>query len=380
LAIQALADGRRVAKQRGVVRVLAVIAALVVPGCFYVEPINQRPSIDIRQQSSDEVYRGSDVVLEAVDNDPEGQLVLFNWRAYVCDDASDQATCDATPFYTGDLGDATFTVPAMRVDAPIVVQSILVILQARDDHGAIARPDSRLIIPVSNHAPIVTMSMSAPYALIVGHPVNVYASVSDEDDEPVTNLTIAWNVYRPMDQPDYTFDDITAPGDQFGKQLVPQGLGDWQVNVVVTDPLGAQATTSEMFKIIPDDPPCLTQWSPIVAPAGEALPISDPTLFQVLVVKDTLDPYPLDAGDPARGVTSFAWSIKQPGASTRTPLATTGNSVPFDPSSYAPGDIVELRVEIADRVNTAVSCDEDLPTCSATPSCNQRLTWRVEVR
>jgi hypothetical protein len=117
-----------------------------------------------------------------------------------------------------------------------------------------------------------------------------------------------------------------------------------------------------------------------VAPAGEALPISDPTLFQVLVVKDTLDPYPLDAGDPARGVTSFAWSIKQPGASTRTPLATTGNSVTFDPSSYAPGDIVELRVEIADRVNTAVSCDEDLPTCSATPSCNQRLTWRVEVR
>jgi hypothetical protein len=84
--------------------------------------------------------------------------------------------------------------------------------------------------------------------------------------------------------------------------------------------------------------------------------------------------------------TTFSWSILPPGASTRQPLAVTGNQVALDPASYSPGDIVELRVEIADRAmilnNTAISCADNIPTCSviSDASCIQRQTWRVEVR
>ena len=54
----------------------------------------------------------------------------------------------------------------------------------------------------------------------------------------------------------------------------------------------------------------------------------------------------------------------------------------LDPASYQPGDIVELRVEIKDRKNTAITCADANPTCSTISdnACIQRQTWRVEVR
>ena len=109
--------------------------------------------------------------------------------------------------------------------------------------------------------------------------------------------------------------------------------------------------------------------------------MTDPTLFQVKIVDDVLDPFPTMPGDALRGTTAFSWSIKQPGASTRTTLGVTGNAASLDPANYAPGDIVELRVEIADRSNTMISCTDASPTCSviSDDACIQRLTWRVEV-
>jgi hypothetical protein len=123
------------------------------------------------------------------------------------------------------------------------------------------------------------------------------------------------------------------------------------------------------------------QWAPIAAPSSTEWPMTDPTLFQVKVVKDTLDPYPTVPGDAVRGTTAFKWSIKQPGSSSRTLLGAIGNAVSLDPANYTPGDIVELRVEIADRNKTPVNCADDQLTCSViSTSCIQRQTWRVVVQ
>ena len=106
-------------------------------------------------------------------------------------------------------------------------------------------------------------------------------------------------------------------------------------------------------------------------------------MFQVPLVGDDLDAYPPIQGATQFGTTVFAWSILPPGATVRQTLAgATGNAIALDPAAFTPGDVVELRVEIFDRHHTALPCDDSAATCSitASPSCLQRQTWRVEVR
>ena len=137
-----------------------------------------------------------------------------------------------------------------------------------------------------------------------------------------------------------------------------------------------------MVTVNPDSPPCLRTLSPVVAQSPAALPMSEPTLFQVHIVADDLDPYP-SVNDPELGPTRFTWSLLAPPSGSRQVLtAVTGNRLALDPASYQPGDIVEVRVEIADRNLTPITCADGNATCSVISdnNCLQRQTWRVEVR
>lgn len=366
------------------------VIALAASGCFYTEAINQRPSIDIRQLSSAEVYRGETVQLQAVASDPQNELVYFQWRAYLCTDATHPITsCDGAPFYTEILPDAHFMVPAVRDDGMTPVRSILVDLEGTNALGATAKPVQQLVIPIADHAPTVAVRQDSRHGYVIGIPIDLYAKVGDADDGPA-NVTVDWVVYPPG-AATYTLDDLTVPPDpndpqhlQYGKTFTPMGLGGWDIAVNGTDPLGVQAAPGTLhIPVVPDHAPCLEQWAPITAPAGQTLPISDPTLFEVLVVQDDLDVYPPQPSDPVLGVTTFAWSLEPPGGTTHQPLAgATGNQVALDPATYRPGDIVELRVEIQDRQQIPVSCADAMATCSviADQTCLQRLTWRVEIR
>jgi hypothetical protein len=373
---------------------LALSGALVAlgGGCFYTDSINQRPSIDIRQTSSDEVYRGSPVALQAESDDPEGHVVFYSWRAYACTEtealpSGERPGCDQVPFHTGVLATTDFVVPVRRVDEDVPVEAVLVILQAQDDYGAVARPDQQLVIPVGNHPPDVELSMRTPYEFIVGTPIDLYAKVSDPDDGAAA-VALTYKLFTPMSQPSMDIDpvdvaDPEAPTSlQEGWQFTPGGVGRWEFKVTGTDPLGAVDDETLVIDVIADDPPCLVQWAPIAAPSSTTeWPMTDPTLFQVKVVKDTLDPYPTIPGDAVRKTTAFKWSIKQPGSSSRTDLGATGTAVSLDPANYTPGDIVELRVEIADRVARTINCADDQLTCSViSTSCIQRQTWRVVVQ
>jgi hypothetical protein len=373
----------------------AALASLVLGGgCFYTEQINQRPSIDIRQTSDEDVFRGMDVTLHAVSHDPEGHVIFYSWRMYACTDveilpSGERPGCDDGPFNTESVQDTTFKVPLLRVDEQVPVEAVLVILEAQDDYGAIARPSQQLVIPISNHAPSLRLSMKARHEFIEQQDIDLSVEVGDEDDG-AENVTLDWKVYTPPNQPDYDFVDLPIEDPdapkllQFGKTITPRGIGDWEVEVTATDPLGGTMKMSFKFKVEPDRPPCLTQWAPIAAPAGTQWPMTDPTLFQVTFVYDALDPYPAIPGDAALGTASFAWSIKQPGASTRTDLGVTTNSVALDPAAYAPGDVIELRVEVQDRnmLSPSAMCADANLTCSVISdnTCIQRLTWTVKVQ
>lgn len=383
LVIRALAGGRPVAAQRKLVTRFALIC-VAVSGCFYADPINQRPSLDIRQTSTDSVYRGDEVTVEAIANDPEGHFVVFSWRAYLC---TDELDCDEAPFVGGQNRELTFTVPSVRNDLPVPVEAVHIWLAGTDDYGATARPAQQLWITVADRAPTLELGKDSRYGYVVSTPINVYAKVGDPDDGP-NDPQLEWRVYTPTNQPPFVFTDLSVPADpddphhvQYGKTFTPEGIGDWTIEVVATDRLGESTKQTVMVTVGTDNPPCLRTLSPVVAQSPAALPMSEPTLFQVHVVTDDLDPYPT-VNDAVLGTTRFTWSLLAPGETRQELPAVTGNRLALDPASYQPGDIVEVRVEIADRKATAITCADGVATCSviADNNCLQRQTWRVEVR
>jgi hypothetical protein len=374
-----------VAAQRWLVRTTAII--LLASGCFYVDPINQRPSASIVQDSSGPAMRGMGTVdLHAVLDDPENDPVYVQWRVYSCTDATAPAGCDQVPFTPPPERAIQVPVPSYRADNVTPVQALRVILEATDSHGAVARPNQELVIPVGNAPPTLMVRSSSSYEFALGTPVELDALANDPDDRPEL-LHVDWQVIPPIGGAAFTFEDfaVMPPDDHHlaaSKLLTSTTTGTWNVIVTVTDPLGASAQTMPplTFDIARDRPPCLQTWAPLTAPSGQTLPLTDPTLFEVLVVDDDLDKYPIVV-DAYHGSPTFSWSLLPPGATQRQPLGAIGNSVPLDPASYAPGDVLELRVEIQDRQHIPITCSDNLPTCSvSSDSCIQRLTWRVEVQ
>jgi hypothetical protein len=374
-------------EQNRVSRIAAI--GLLVSGCLYVDPINQRPSIDISPRSSDVVYRGSHILLDAIANDPEGQNVAFTWHASACIDATDLATCDA-PFHS-ELGPtAGIDVPIFLDDGLTPVQSLRVVLEAKDDLGATAKPPQILIVPVADQPPDLALRKTSRYSYVVGTPIALYAQVGDADDGAGRVAALDWTVFSPPAQPAFSLVDLAVPPNPddpdhvtTGKTFTPMGVGDWDIQVTATDPLGTQTVEHLIVPVVADHPPCLEQWAPIAPTGGASLPLYDPTLFQVQIVVDDLDVYPPIPGDAVLGTTGFAWSLLPPGAGSRVPLTgISGNSVGIDPATYPPGSTIELRVEIDDRNHTPITCTDASPTCSviSDPACIQRLTWKVEVR
>lgn len=362
-----------------------VALALLVPGCFYIDPINQRPSADIVQASSGTVYRGDVLQLDASKYDPEGGQVYPQWRAYACTDATMISGCDEVPFYTDILDHADILVPIMRIDGTTPVQALRVILEATDDRGATMKPSQELLLAVSDRPPDVTLRKDTRHGYVVQTPIDIYAKVDDKDDTAARVTVKPWEVFSPASQPTFTLVDqgpLATDPTQDWQIFTPNGIGDWDIKVTAVDPQGAETIQHMPITVVDDHAPCLSQWSPAAPPPGNVLPMQDPTPFEVLVVQDDLDPYPPVPGDAELGQTQFTWTLLPPGATQRQTLSTVGNRVEIDPASYRPGDQLELRVEIKDRKNPAPACPDTDPTCSviSDPTCVQRLTWRVEVR
>jgi hypothetical protein len=363
----------------------AALLVVAASGCFYTDPINQRPSIDIHQLSADLVYRNELVNLEAVANDPDGDTVAFQWRAYACTTEGD---CDPDPFYTGIQKLASFKVPKLRTESTQPLQAVFVTLEGKDDYGATAKPIQQLVLAVGDRAPDLELRKVPRHAYVVNTPIDVFAKVGDSDDGPDA-VALDWHVFSPPAQPAYTLVDRSVAQDpadpahlQFGKTFTPAGIGDWDLSVTATDPIGNATNQHLAVTVVADQPPCLAQWAPAASTTASAtIPITDPTLFEVLVVADDLDPFP-SVPDAVIGQTEFLWSMVPPGGSRVALASVAGPGVALDPASYTPGDIVELRVEIQDRQHIAVNCPDAQLTCSviSDPLCTQRLTWKVEIR
>jgi hypothetical protein len=334
------------------------------------------------------VIRDGELTVTAVIEHPD----TFDWSAVACSDRFGQV-CSDTPYLTQTGPSQVFKLPVPinmgAADSPLT-QSIIVSVVARDDRGAVARGAPSTTYPVDDAAPILEVSHAGhryvpEAAYPVGGPIDLIAKYADPDDA-LAAISLAWTVVEPS----VTTAPVPLSNERYDathmlvkQRLVPMVAGEWDVEVTATDPQGAHHDPAHLsFSVAPDHPPCLAQLSPSV-PAGPALPVSVPTLFRVLQVDDDLDAYPAVSSDPLYGESAFAWSIRPAGAAAQTLVpGATGAAFAFDPAAFTPGDIVEIRVEAFDHLNTQVGCPDDQLTCAVTgePSCVQRQTWRVEIR
>lgn len=366
-------------------RSAALIASLALTGCFYVDPINQRPSLDINQEVVGTIFRKQSVKFTAIVNDPDGHGVDLVWYAYMCTDASTSASCDETAAESAIGTTFEFTVPERRIDGVTPVQGMRIVLDGIDSHGAVAKPPDQLELPVLDRSPTIeplratSIYIQPGPTYVVGMPIEVYAAYTDGDD-PLDSLNVQWKWFAPSQvTPDVT--DLPTQTDGMrrteGKILRPQVTGQWMAEVTVTDPVGNTAVQMVTLSVVPDRAPCIASVAPAVPTTTTVLPVDEPTLFQVPIVDDDLDSYPTTPGGAEFGTATFTWTILEPN-STRRVIGTSSSTL-FDPALYAPGTVVEMRVEIADRTDTPVSCADGMPTCGP-PSCIQRQTWRVEAR
>lgn len=392
--IRAVTPGRMVALRDGQVRLIGVIAML--SGCFYVPSVNQRPGLEIRSNGAT-LVRGGTAAFEAVIVDPEADAVDLQWRAYLCKgpapvDPSEFGDCDQEAFFDG-IGpdfEIPFIEPTTR-ETGDVTTGIRVTLDGQDDRGASAKPAQRIAIAVENAPPDVRFppdAIESKFGLTVDTPVRVFAAYGDVDDTPA-NVTLTWEVFAPTEVP---FDPATpVPAEQVppppeglaqeGIEFTPTVEGNWQVRVTATDAANAMTSVTNTIVVVPDRAPCLSGEMPRIFD-DTTLPVFEPTLFSSSV-DDNLDPWPSSSGDELFGTALFTWSVKV-GTGPRNIVVETEeqNSYAFDPTAYAVGTIVEIRVEIEDRVERTLTCPDGDAKCAVDSGsvCFQRKTWRVEAR
>jgi len=359
----------------------ALAAAAALPGCFYVDPINERPAAEILQDTADP-GRGGFVKFHAEWSDPDNDPVQLAWAVYACGTTGD---CDATRFDSGTDPIFGVTVPATRGDGSTVT-SIRVTLDVQDRWGAVARPEQRVTVPVVDAAPTVEVQDTGHTfndAYPVGLPITFTAVATDPDD---TDVTLDW-MLSPAAGSDPTARSFTprAPDpkhpEQVAYDLVPDVPGLWTVRVTATDPQGLTGQRDLSVQVAPDQPPCLGALDPALG--GGTIVVDQARRFAVLSVIDDINVYPApSSNDPYLKAAGFHWSLASPATGgVLAPLALDGNDAVIDPADYAPGDQLDLRVEISDAVARTLPCADDAATCSIEANaCLQRQTWHLEIR
>ena len=351
----------------------AVALATGASGCFWDETINERPSAEIQRVGGGVPRRGGNLQFRAMVDDPDNDGVHPSWRFEAC---SAGGTCGGIETGT----DPTFsvTVPALVVGQPTT--KVVITLDVADDFGALARPSQHLELDVINNPPTVVVQRRGREiggSFPPDVPIIVSARGGDPDQDPIV---LEWELFPARDSmiADRRFERLPDPetgGEEY--ELLPDVDGEWIVRVTVLDGIDLDVVDLPIL-VVPDAPPCLGASDPTPVPDTTVL-LDAPRRFAVLVVEDDLDIYPAPPpGDPYIGAAEFRWYLRGPGAAAFTLVDTGVAALELDPAHYDPGDRIDVRVEIDDRVGRTVPCADDLASCSiGQDSCQQRQTWAV---
>ncbi len=366
------------------------LGALVLAGsgCFYTETINERPTPGIRVLGNTGPYFVGDVVkfnaTKSIDDAPND--LLSTWQAFTCVDG--QCTKQGLP-----------TQGSLNTEFAVTIEShdsIEVQLRVTDAHGATRMQPDLYTIVVGNQPPAFAVQSSGNHDGGPGDPFVLYRTInliaattlpSGAFDPDGDDITMDWQLLPPPGS--QSSERVFAAEGTDGYRLVPDVDGQWDVVVTMEDEYGGSFAVTETFFVGKDGPPCLQGMDPLAVDDAYYLVDSadGARRFSVLSATDALDPFPAAVDtDPVLGEASFRWFLKSPGNSDFVELSGfLGADYLVNPNDYNPGERLELRVEVSDRVEGIerdLPCGPDVWTCALDTGsgCNQRRTWGVDIR
>lgn len=349
--ISAAVPGLGVALDRGVRSLVRGVAAVLLSACFYIDPINTAPTATI-QVPSGPYFLNQSVTFTAVAIDPDGDKMSFQWFCNAC----------IPNFGTSQIYRATFAAHG----------SVEVRLIVTDSHGAGDTPF--IPITITDRAPtnpvIFPSGSNLDGTYTVTKPIQLTANASDDDNDSITFSAV---VHPPPTSDPNHMQFTPSPPKTW--TLVPDVPGHWTVDVTAADGFGGSATSTQSIEVLPDQPPCIAVTVPDANSDGHYLVLRDdgPRRFAVASVTDDLDGFP--------GQLHLNWSLGRSGSVPAPVAGHDFSDFTIDPAAYLPGDVVELRVEVTDRVARTLPCAADQPRCSiGGNNCFQRETWEVEIR
>jgi len=376
---------------------LPLIFAPTLAGCLvYSDSINQAPTIELAVDSTTTTVN-TPVVFTATPadaNDAEAALqVEFFKGAGPC--PPDSAAVPGQGFEN--LGGRALQLASslQKVVLHPTLGPFCVQARVRDPQGAMATAQQQ--VQVENQAPEVVFEASDDTAaeesvrtIASYEPVRISAQGSTDPEGQ--GLTFAWSMRDGAGaQVPLAVCSDTPQGEAIClPSLTP---GRYVAEVTVTDSEGLQSRKSTEIAVLEDSAPCLSAWSPQLATVLRAP--SELAVFEILGAADDGDPYP-----PRLDVLSqlnFTWFVRLNNSTWDRIVQSSRPEFSLPSDTYRTGDVVEIRVEIADRQGDrglSGACPLDEPTCTLAPPnpalaavrqeglqiCLQRWTWRVEYR
>ncbi len=363
--------------------------AIGAGGCFFTEVVNEAPVAGIRVLNDDgQHFIGDTLTFDATKTvDDVTNRLTCEWQARICDTG---ATGCST------IVDTMIGTITDRFEVPVTGhERIEIQLRVTDELGATRLQPDLLSVDIQNRPPEVALQDTGSKeagtdSYILHRPINIVIDVGGGEllkDIDGDDVTYTWNLFAPPSS-DVNVRSFEAVGDE-GYILTPDVSGTWEVELIAEDAFGGRDEERVTLFVGPDSPPCLQALDPVPDPIGYYLVESTdgPRSFSVLSVLDVLDPFPGPVvEDPAFGESTFRWFLREPGESAFTEIINyTAESYTVDPLSYDPGDLLELRVEVADRVRgptRELGCADSARACElvAGSQCYQRQTWGVHIQ
>ncbi len=360
------------------VLLLAASFSVAGGGCLYLPGINAQPEAMIQRESNGEYYASDEVTFNASpSSDPDGNGDLRAlWRAVECNDAA-ATDCPAVNQFAvaeGTIEDRfTFRLPETH-------GAILVQLTVEDDRGA--SDTDQQIIDIDNRSPELGFQLQGyrPFngdAFVLGTVVDVLVLALELDGDPVE---LTWELFPPSESTAAGF--VVNPALEDAYRLTPDVAGLYTIRVRADDGAGGVSEDEVSLIVAEDVPPCLVPGRV----AGGPYPVdrSDGPWSVGAIVTDDLDATgQLESEYFPPGGPLFSWQVASPdtGGALLPVEGLDASAYQLDPSIFAPGDRISIRLEVADRVDRTLPCGAGDPICSiGGDDCYQRLTWEVEIR
>jgi hypothetical protein len=294
-------------------------------------------------------------------DDDTGDPVIPTWTLLVS--PSPMASLEHCP------GDSSETLRCLTADVPGDYQVRLDI-----SDGVVSSFIQKTLTVLPGHAPIAVLDLLAPagngpYPLGSAFRVSGSRSTVDPGDKKMPNWTLNTTgaptsiaTLRPcVDDPS-----------EFVRCFAADAPGHYIVELSVSDGSQDSAPVGKTFEVLDDTPPCLLLTAPTMTSPVVGRDAKMDVTFEVISVKDDLDP-----------VVQADWFLKEGSTAFRL----YENDFPkakIPAGQYLFGDQIQVRVQIRDRnvsrSELAFTACGDAPTCfTGAPSdgCFQRFTWTV---